>query len=301
MVMRHRALPPGWYPNNRAGIEAAIASWEISLPPSATAASSAKAAVRPMPAGFFGPFRGSGDFRPCRGRDYRRHRRAFALVRLCFVAAEDGFDTPLGPLLSDTELRDALSSSFKERQGGPLREDTAADNTVEVQLPLISSAFRMRGSYGCARPTERPRSASGKPCTPPRLRSDVKWSASLHRPDPLRSRLRFLPQGQGRRAESGSATSTTSASSMPYSPWTRPRPCAAASARAPPALRGPPRRAFLRPRLRSHARRASRLRYEPRAAQRRVLRRLCRACPLLVEFEPGIQYWRYTRRIRMEA
>ena len=57
------------------------------------------------------------------------------------IAAEEGFDTPLGPLLSDTELRDALSISFEGRQGGPLRADAAADNTVEVQLPLIKLRF----------------------------------------------------------------------------------------------------------------------------------------------------------------
>jgi AmmeMemoRadiSam system protein B len=57
------------------------------------------------------------------------------------AAAEDGFDTPLGPLEADTELRDALSASLTERRGGPLREDRAADNTVEVQLPLIKFRF----------------------------------------------------------------------------------------------------------------------------------------------------------------
>ncbi len=142
MLMRHRALPPGWYPNNRAGIEAAIASWEISLPPAAVPASFAKAAIAPHAGWVFsGRFAARAIFALAAAETIAVIGGHLPSSASALAAADDGFDTPLGPLEADTELRDALSSSFKELQGGLLREDRAADNTEEVQLPLIKFRF----------------------------------------------------------------------------------------------------------------------------------------------------------------
>jgi AmmeMemoRadiSam system protein B len=50
-------------------------------------------------------------------------------------AEEDGVSTPLGDIMMDGELRDALR---REIPGGP---DRYRDNTVEVQLPMIRYFF----------------------------------------------------------------------------------------------------------------------------------------------------------------
>jgi AmmeMemoRadiSam system protein B len=51
------------------------------------------------------------------------------------AAAEEGYDTPLGALRQDGELQAELKRRF------PLGVDRAADNTVEVLLPLVACAF----------------------------------------------------------------------------------------------------------------------------------------------------------------
>jgi len=63
------------------------------------------------------------------------------------VATEDAFDTPLGPLEADGELRSALEAALAAAAGdrlgrrAVLRPDDVADNTVEVQLPLVKARF----------------------------------------------------------------------------------------------------------------------------------------------------------------
>ena len=65
------------------------------------------------------------------------------------AAFEEGYETPLGVLQSDMELLDALRSSL------PLREDRHADNTVEVQLPLLKHLHpHARALYLRAAPSE---------------------------------------------------------------------------------------------------------------------------------------------------
>jgi hypothetical protein len=50
-------------------------------------------------------------------------------------AAEDAYETPLGPVTADLELLEALRGALD------IREDRAADNTVEVQLPFVRHLF----------------------------------------------------------------------------------------------------------------------------------------------------------------
>ncbi|MDR1430295.1 MAG: AmmeMemoRadiSam system protein B [Spirochaetaceae bacterium] len=50
-------------------------------------------------------------------------------------AEEDGAETPLGVLEADGEFRDALRETL------PGQSDTRADNTVEIQLPLVKYFF----------------------------------------------------------------------------------------------------------------------------------------------------------------
>jgi len=51
------------------------------------------------------------------------------------AAAEEEYETPLGTLMADSELKRALESIM------PLRPDRFEDNTVEVQLPFIKYFF----------------------------------------------------------------------------------------------------------------------------------------------------------------
>ena len=50
-------------------------------------------------------------------------------------AAEDQYETPLGPVTADLELRERLVAAL------PVRDDRVADNTVEVNLPFVRHLF----------------------------------------------------------------------------------------------------------------------------------------------------------------
>jgi hypothetical protein len=52
-----------------------------------------------------------------------------------FAALEDGFETPLGVIENDKELLEDLRTAMS------LQEDVYADNTVEIQLPLVKYLF----------------------------------------------------------------------------------------------------------------------------------------------------------------
>ncbi|MDA8427424.1 MAG: AmmeMemoRadiSam system protein B [Treponema sp.] len=141
MVVRTRALPAGWYPTHRSGVEDSIASWP-SLSSPAAESPSAVAAVAPHAGWDF-----SGRFAAQAVRSLAEadtiaviggHLPAFASP---LAAREDGFETPLGIIEADAELRDALADAFDERCGGSLGEDEDRDNTVEVQLPLVKLRF----------------------------------------------------------------------------------------------------------------------------------------------------------------
>ena len=51
------------------------------------------------------------------------------------TARENGFNTPLGDIEADGELLSALEKTIE------LQEDTHADNTVEIQLPIVKYLF----------------------------------------------------------------------------------------------------------------------------------------------------------------
>jgi AmmeMemoRadiSam system protein B len=55
--------------------------------------------------------------------------------RELLVAREDAAETPIGLLYADADVIKSIESEFS------LREDAVADNTVEVQLPIVSYLF----------------------------------------------------------------------------------------------------------------------------------------------------------------
>ena len=127
-MLRPRSLPVGWYPGDAAGAAAFIdAATEESTNGSSVAV-----------------------IAPHAGWRFSGHLAAGAIATLCSeastivvvgghlrpgddvrVAQESGFETPVGVIPSDTEIRDAL----RERGAS---SDTVIDNTVEVHLPMVA-------------------------------------------------------------------------------------------------------------------------------------------------------------------
>lgn len=127
-----RQLPPGWYPASGDQVAARLRQWEQD--------------VR----------QGHADFRavvvPHAGWDFSGSLAYATLSRLAqpihtvvvagghlrqrdsiTVAAESGFQTPVGTIRADECLRRKIIDQFDTR------EEVSVDNTVEVQLPLVAS------------------------------------------------------------------------------------------------------------------------------------------------------------------
>jgi MEMO1 family protein len=148
MKVRRRSLPRGWYPDGPESLGRTVSSWlgeELSragargAPDRRERGGGALAVVAPHAGWAFS------------GRLAARAIAALAPAQTIAVigghlsggsrplaAFEDGFETPLGNLPSDVELREALASELSRSRGLALEEDLDADNTVEVQLPLIA-------------------------------------------------------------------------------------------------------------------------------------------------------------------
>jgi MEMO1 family protein len=133
-MVRQRMLAQGWYPSTADGVVSQCEEWEratTGLPRDGVAA------VVPH-AGW--AFSGRIAYQAMRGlrRDAETvvvvggHLRPSDAVR---VAPEDGYETPLGILAADVDLAAALGRSID------LRDDRIADNTVEIQLPLVAHLF----------------------------------------------------------------------------------------------------------------------------------------------------------------
>jgi MEMO1 family protein len=158
MRIRRRSLPRGWYPDGPEALGRTVSSWvgvPIARGDREVAGGAREGGARP------GSAREGGGgalavVAPHAGWAFsgRLAARAFAALAPASTVAvigghlgggaaplaafEDAFETPLGNLASDVELRDALASELSRRRGLGLEEDREADNTVEVQLPLVA-------------------------------------------------------------------------------------------------------------------------------------------------------------------
>ncbi|HTX73778.1 MAG TPA: AmmeMemoRadiSam system protein B [Rectinemataceae bacterium] len=144
MVIRRPSLPPGWYPGDRSGVEDELSSWGLWPFAAPVAGKKARAAIAPHAGWHF-----SGRLA---ARAIASLGEAETVVVIgghlpstspSLAAMEDAVDTPLGALEIDRELRSALAAALDEAQGrrGILRADSAPDNTVEVQLPLVKLRY----------------------------------------------------------------------------------------------------------------------------------------------------------------
>jgi AmmeMemoRadiSam system protein B len=134
MNLRESCLPAGWYPRSETEISRFLknAGAEYTAGPG-FGAKSARAAIAPH-AGW--SFSGKIAAAAVSALD----KEAETLVVLGghlpagmppLFAEEDGVKTPLGPVMIDAELRDAVKSRLKSR------EDRREDNTIEVLLPMV--------------------------------------------------------------------------------------------------------------------------------------------------------------------
>ncbi len=135
MRIRSRALEEGWYPSNPEGVRTAVLEWERTL--EAEPGRTAGAGIAPHAGWFFSGRLAWDTLRRARAEAgtivvVGGHRPPGAAP---LAAREDAFQTPLGPLTSDRELAEALGSYVR------LEEDSGADNTVEILLPLVKLRF----------------------------------------------------------------------------------------------------------------------------------------------------------------
>jgi MEMO1 family protein len=135
MRVRKRSLPPGWYPESS---EEALREIQGMLPGAAAAstpAAPARAGIMPHAGWYF-----SGRLALevlsslARGIDtiviIGGHLRSTDRIVCC---VEDAYETPLGEITADVQLREALAARLD------ILEDRERDNTVEIQLPLLRS------------------------------------------------------------------------------------------------------------------------------------------------------------------
>jgi hypothetical protein len=130
MRVRTRSLPPGWYPGGREQTIRNIQEFSRSLEePTGTAV----AGVAPHAGWSF-----SGSIACHVFQSLSEDVQTIVVVgghlapnSGLLAAFEEGYETPLGVLDADMDLLRVL------RDGCSLREDRYADNTVEIQLPLL--------------------------------------------------------------------------------------------------------------------------------------------------------------------
>ena len=146
-MIRSRSLPPGWYPGDERAVRRRLEEWSDATPEERQFVS----VVAPH-AGW--DFSGELAFRVLERlvsdaevvAVVGGHLRRGNAVR---VAPEDGYETPLGTLEAEAELREFVRSRTDAE------DDVVPDNTVEVQLPMVKYLFpQARAAYLRSPPDE---------------------------------------------------------------------------------------------------------------------------------------------------
>jgi AmmeMemoRadiSam system protein B len=132
MNLREPFLPPGWYPRDPGNIGAFLAPFA-----GPGVLRGAAAAVGPH-AGWY--YSGAIAARSVASLDPEAETLVIIGGHLpggmpVLIAGEEGVKTPLGPMMMDGELREALRGKLR------WREDSYGDNTVEVFLPMARYFF----------------------------------------------------------------------------------------------------------------------------------------------------------------
>jgi AmmeMemoRadiSam system protein B len=149
MSLRTRFLPEGWYPDGAEEVRAELAAFEQSEPVMKEA-SWACAAIAPHAGWYFSGHCAWLAWRAASAADVAvvvggHLPRGAAFLR----APADELATPLGPLRVDSEL-----DAYVGRRLGA-SPDRAADNTVEIQLPMLKARFPLAAAAWFRAPNDR--------------------------------------------------------------------------------------------------------------------------------------------------
>lgn len=140
MTLRKRALPPGWYPQDPDAVREAVASW-IGSHRHTACGEMVLSVVAPHAGWYFSGMLAAEALAALPPAECVAVIGGHLSGREPpLVAFEDAFDTPLGPVHTDPQLRDELRVELSKK-GITLGIDDEADNTVEVQLPFIACLF----------------------------------------------------------------------------------------------------------------------------------------------------------------
>lgn len=134
MRIRSRSLPEGWYPDRANEVEARLGAW--SRADGGAGDSGAVSAVAPHAGWYYSGRIAWAAWRSAWEAEavviIGGHLPAGAPFRYW---AHDGYETPLGLVRTEEALRDAVASRVEARP------DEAADNTIEVHLPMAAVRF----------------------------------------------------------------------------------------------------------------------------------------------------------------
>jgi len=146
-MVRSRTLPPGWYPDGAEAVRRRLEGWRDAPPEERRF----EAVVAPHAGWDFSGELAFGVLQrlvpePDLVVVVGGHLRPGDPVH---VAPEEGFETPLGTIDADEELRSVLHARLE------VSDDRSPDNTVEVQLPMVKYLFpAARGAYLRSPPSE---------------------------------------------------------------------------------------------------------------------------------------------------
>ena len=133
MKLRKRMLPAGWYPASKEEILSQFGSWKYEY----KVDNNRIAAVIPHAGWYF-----SGKLAYAGIKSLEKERDTVVVIgghlpsgTAAIGYSEGTVETPLGEMKIDSELFRELSKHI------PIKEDTAADNTIEIQLPIVKYFF----------------------------------------------------------------------------------------------------------------------------------------------------------------
>lgn len=135
MKIRSRALPYGWYPRSEEEVRSTLEEYERQYPASSRT-QKGLAGIAPHAGWFFSgelAFRVVASLKPAETCVViGGHLGSWDSIHLY---PQDAFETPLGLLEADAEVRDLIRKEF------PTTWTDDADNTVEIQLPFVKFCF----------------------------------------------------------------------------------------------------------------------------------------------------------------
>jgi MEMO1 family protein len=154
MAMRRRSLPVGWYPDDGESLRSLVAAWAekdrvhtrgaiAAIAPHAGWAFSGRLAALAVSSLLPAGGEAGGEEASSSGATIAVFGGHLPPGAAPLAARESAYETPLGPITADLELRAALEASLGNQAAFGsrvvLEPDEEVDNTVEVLLPLVAA------------------------------------------------------------------------------------------------------------------------------------------------------------------